>query len=70
MSEVVRRPRHSLICRFGGVCAQVLQRGRVVERGTHAQLVQRGGEYAQLWAMQAAAVEETLAEEASTEPAR
>jgi len=32
----------------------VLQRGRVVEQGTHAELVALGGEYAQLWSMQAA----------------
>ena len=30
----------------------VLQRGKVVETGTHAELVALGGEYAMLWAMQ------------------
>ena len=30
----------------------VLERGRIVERGTHAQLLQRGGAYALLWQMQ------------------
>ena len=35
----------------------VLQRGRVAEEGTHAQLVALGGEYAKLWAVQSQAVE-------------
>lgn len=30
----------------------VLDQGRIVERGTHAQLVSAGGEYAALWALQ------------------
>ena len=30
----------------------VLERGRIVERGTHAQLLQKGGAYALLWQMQ------------------
>jgi ATP-binding cassette subfamily B multidrug efflux pump len=30
----------------------VLQEGRVVEEGTHAQLLERGGLYARLWARQ------------------
>jgi ATP-binding cassette subfamily B protein len=33
----------------------VLDRGRIVERGTHAQLLEREGRYAALWAMQARA---------------
>ena len=30
----------------------VLNQGRIVERGTHAELVEAGGEYARLWALQ------------------
>jgi ATP-binding cassette subfamily B protein len=30
----------------------VLSRGRVVERGTHAQLLEAQGEYARMWALQ------------------
>jgi ATP-binding cassette subfamily B protein len=33
----------------------VLDHGRIVERGTHAQLLAREGRYAALWAMQARA---------------
>jgi ATP-binding cassette subfamily B multidrug efflux pump len=29
-----------------------MDRGRIVEEGTHAQLVARGGIYAELWARQ------------------
>jgi hypothetical protein len=32
----------------------VLAAGRVAEQGTHAQLMARGGVYADMWAMQAA----------------
>ena len=30
----------------------VLDRGRIAEEGTHAQLIERGGIYAQLWSRQ------------------
>jgi len=31
----------------------VLKHGRLVEEGTHAQLLERGGEYHELWTLQA-----------------
>ncbi|MFN5511962.1 MAG: hypothetical protein ACK49H_11930, partial [Burkholderiales bacterium] len=31
----------------------VLDQGRIVERGTHASLLEAGGTYAAMWAMQA-----------------
>ena len=40
----------------------VMAAGRVVERGTHAELVAMEGEYARMWALQQAATEETLAD--------
>jgi ATP-binding cassette subfamily B protein len=44
----------------------VLQNGRIVERGAHAQLLEAQGEYARMWALQqqqaeAAAVLESTA---------
>jgi ABC-type transport system involved in Fe-S cluster assembly fused permease/ATPase subunit len=30
----------------------VLDRGRIIERGTHGELLARGGAYAQMWALQ------------------
>ncbi len=40
----------------------VLDQGRVLERGTHTELLQQGGRYAQMWMMQQAGREEALAE--------
>ena len=39
-------------------CINVLDRGRVAERGTHDELVARNGIYAQLWRVQTGVVEE------------
>src|SRR5690606_24519176 len=39
----------------------VLDRGSVIERGTHAELLQRNGRYAQMWVMQQAGQEEVVA---------
>ncbi|TEA70378.1 ABCB family ABC transporter ATP-binding protein/permease [Allopusillimonas ginsengisoli] len=39
----------------------VLDRGSVIERGTHAELLQRNGRYAQMWVMQQAGQEEVIA---------
>jgi ATP-binding cassette subfamily B protein len=36
----------------------VMEQGRIAERGTHAQLIARGGLYADMWARQAAEAEE------------
>src|SRR5690606_18392008 len=40
----------------------VLDQGRVLERGTHANLLQQRGRYAQMWAMQQAAKQESDAD--------
>ena len=40
----------------------VMEQGRIAERGTHAQLIARGGLYADMWARQAAEAEEAVEE--------
>ena len=43
----------------------VMEQGRIVEEGTHAELLSRGGLYARLWAHQSGGF---LGEEADDEP--
>ncbi len=38
----------------------VLEQGQVIERGNHAQLLARGGRYAQMWALQQSGTEEPV----------
>jgi ATP-binding cassette, subfamily B, heavy metal transporter len=38
----------------------VLDAGRIIERGTHAQLLAAGGRYAGMWALQQSAELETM----------
>ena len=38
----------------------VMDRGRIVERGRHAELIARSGQYARLWAMQTNAIDAPL----------
>lgn len=48
----------------------VMEHGRITESGTHAQLLAKGGVYAQMWARQQAQPELDLWAEASTEDAK
>jgi ATP-binding cassette subfamily C protein CydCD len=45
---------HRLACLADADEVIVLERGRVVERGTHAELLDRGGPYAEMWRREAA----------------
>ena len=40
----------------------VMEAGRIIERGTHQQLLARGGRYADMWALQQSAEGEAFAE--------
>ena len=46
----VLRHRLSTIVDAGQIL--VMERGRIVERGTHRQLLAQGGTYAQMWSLQ------------------
>src|SRR5690606_8461334 len=45
----------------------VLDRGRIIEEGTHAELIEKGGVYAQLWARQSGGFLDASVEEAAAE---
>jgi ATP-binding cassette subfamily B protein len=47
-----------------------LERGRIVERGTHAELLAMGGRYANLYALQSLGGEPAEGSHGSREPAR
>ena len=49
-TAVVVAHRLSTIRRADCIC--VIEGGRVVESGTHAELLRLGGEYARMWALQ------------------
>ena len=47
----------------------VMDHGRIVERGTHRELLERGGAYAQMWALQQQEDAARAREEAATSAA-
>jgi ATP-binding cassette subfamily B protein len=49
---------HRLSTVVGATEILVLERGRIIERGTHAALLQKGGAYALLWQMQLSSEED------------
>ncbi|HEX7649669.1 MAG TPA: ABC transporter ATP-binding protein/permease [Noviherbaspirillum sp.] len=50
---------HRLSTVVGATEILVLERGRIIERGTHAALLQKGGAYALLWQMQLSSEEDS-----------
>jgi len=47
----------------------VLEHGKVIETGDHAELLARGGTYAELYQLQARAYHDALAETGTNQPA-